>query len=338
MSTKRSAVLGLFACAALAVLGCGDASSLADGASDEEPAELRGKGRIQIVVSVDWEGRDLEARNLQAMSDLRGAMPDVRIVQFLNAAYFTKPGADAAEVRAKIKSTLLPTDELGLHVHGWKRLVEASGVTFRTRPNFWGRATVSGDCSYDCGHEVSIGAYTEPEVEKIIAKSLAVLEQNGFGRAKSFRAGGWMATEPVREALVASGIRWDSSAVPREHLASEISTLPLLDWVGTTWKGTTSTTQPYAIATPAGTLDELPDNGALADYMTADDMVAVFRANADEWAKDPKSTRVVGIGFHQETAADYVPRVRDAIDRIKAEAKARKVPLSFVSTRSVRRP
>jgi hypothetical protein len=323
----------------LGAMGCsGSSFDPTDPATEEEPSELKGKGRIQIVVSVDWEGRDLEAKNLQAMRDLRTAMPDVRIVQFLNAAYFTKPGANAADVRAKIQSALLPTDELGLHIHGWKRLVEASGVKFRTQPNFWGRAWLSNDCSFDCGHEVSIGGYTEPELEKIVGTSLGILEQNGFGRAKSFRAGGWMASATVRQAIVAQGIRWDSSAVPREHLASEIATLPLLDWVGTTWKGTTSTTQPYAISTPAGTLDELPDNGALADYMTADEMVAVFRANVTEWRKDTKAIRVVSIGFHQETAADYVPRVRAALEQIKDEAKQQKVPLSVVSTRSVHRP
>lgn len=323
--------------AMFAVASCSDGGAASD-VTDEEPAELRGKGRIQIVVSVDWEGRDLEADNLQAMRELREAMPDVRIVHFLNAAYYTKPGANAADVTAKVRGVLLPADELGLHVHGWKRLVEASGVKFRTQPNFWGRAWLQNDCSYDCGHEVSIGAYTEPELEKIIATSMGILEKNGFPRAKSFRAGGWMASPAVRQALVVEGIRWDSSAVPREHLASELGALPLLDWVGTTWKGTTSTTQPYAIATPAGELDELPDNGALADYMTADEMVAVFRANVDEWRKDTKQTRVVGIGFHQETAADYVPRVRSALERIKAEAREQKVPLSIVSTRSVHRP
>jgi hypothetical protein len=319
--------------AAVACLfGCG---GVEPSLSDEESSELKTKGRIQILVTVDWEGRDLAESNLRAMHEFRAEFPRVRMVQFLNAAYFTKPGADANEVTSKIRTALLPTDELGLHVHGWKRLFEAAGVKFRTSPSFWGASyPLQGDCNYDCGHEISISGYTESELEKVVRFSIDTLERNGFGRAKSFRAGGWMATEPVRQAIVASGIVWDSSAVPRDFLAGELQGLPLLDMVTANWKGITDTSQPYAI----GALGELPDNGALADYVTADEMVKVFEDNEALLQKDPTVTRTVVIGFHEETAAKYLYRVKDALVRIMDLAAKDKVPISFVTTRSVAKP
>src|SRR5262245_53796204 len=76
---------------------------------------------IDVVVTVDWEGRELAEENLRAMEQFRARYPQVRLVQFLNAAYFTKRGARAADVRRAIRRVVKPGDELGLHVHGWKR-------------------------------------------------------------------------------------------------------------------------------------------------------------------------------------------------------------------------
>jgi hypothetical protein len=317
---------------------CGDADldSVREEAAEANEDALRGAGRVQLVVSVDWEGRDLTPENLAAMQKLRADYPSVRIVQFLNAAYFTKPGANAADVRAQIASTLLPSDELGLHIHGWKRLFEAAGVKFRSTPTFWGRPYLSNDCGFDCGHEVPISAYTEAELEKVVAYSIATLEANGFGRARSFRCGGWMAKDNVRQALVAQGIRWDSSAVPTPFLAGELAGLPVLDWLSEEWRGTTAASQPYAISTAKGELKEMPDNGALADYVTADEMFGVYAQAKARWRADKTKNQVVSIGFHQETAARYLPRVREALDRIFEDAKRDAVPISKVTTRSLR--
>lgn len=328
----RSFVLGLVA---LLGFGCsGDPHG--DDTAQEEDSELGSKPRIQILVTVDWEGDDLRDENIQAMHDFRTQMPSVKMVQFLNAAYFTKPGARASDVKEKIARALIPTDERGLHIHGWKRLVEASGVTFRKTPSFWGpQYPLQNDCNFDCGHEIAISAYSEPEMETIVRFSIDTLSSNGLGHAKSFRAGGWMASDSVRQAIVHEGIVWDSSAVPSTFLAGELHGLPLLDWVGTMWKGTNDTSQGYAIQTAKGTLKELPDNGALADYVTADEMFQTFVDNAAALEKD-HVTRTMVIGFHQETAAKYLPRVKDALQRIFAKAAQDKIPVSNVTTRSVK--
>ncbi|MEO6574438.1 MAG: hypothetical protein ABIP89_11400, partial [Polyangiaceae bacterium] len=197
---------------------CGQASP-AEGDSEEEAYRRKkdsGKpGEIHLVVTVDWEGRDLTTGNLDAMESLRARFPNLKITQFVNAAYFTKPGANAVDIQAKMERALRPADERGLHIHGWKRLFQAAGVTFRATPTFWGGTNqLSNDCAFDCGHEVPISAYTTSELRKVVKFSLDTLEANGFGRAKSFRAGGWIAKPNVRDALAAEGIRFENSAVP----------------------------------------------------------------------------------------------------------------------------
>ncbi len=316
------------------------ATAAACGGEGPEPAteddELRKSGKIELLVTVDWEGRDLRDANLSAMRALHVRFPQVKIVHFLNAAYFTKRGVDVEDTEARIASTLAPEDEKGLHIHGWKRLFEASGVTFKTGPTFWGTTLRPTECEGDCGHEVPISLYSAPELRKVVKFSVDTLEAHGFGRAKSFRSGGWMAKENVREAIAAEGFLYEESAVPSAFLAPKLSSYPLHGWVDELWRGTTETSQPQALATPAGSLTEIPDNGALADYATADQMVATFEANKATWLRDRRRNVVVSIGFHQETASQYLPQLESALERIYEIAARERLPLVSITSDAVR--
>lgn len=332
MSSRALALATLLALASVPACAAPD-ESLEAGEED-----FTRRGRMQLLVTVDWEGRDLRDDNLRAMQDLHARFPDVKIVHFLNAAYFTKSGADAEEARTKIASAIAPGDEKGLHIHGWKRLFEAAGVPFKNTPTFWGTTIGPNECFYDCGHEVPISLYSVDELRKVVKFSLDTLEQQGFGRAKSFRCGGWMAKDNVREAVAAEGIAYEESAVPTAFLAPKLRSYPVQAWLDELWQGTTKTTQPYTIPTPAGDLVEIPDNGALADYVTADQMVDVFEANKAEWLRDRRRKVVVSIGFHAETAAMYLPQLERALERIYETATRENIPLeSITSEAAVRR-
>jgi hypothetical protein len=329
----RCGILGL---SLVAAIGCSLSRSSAGAASERQTAADGGpQGHLQLLISVDWEGRDLLDANLSAMQTLRDDFPDLKIVHFLNAAYFTKPGADAHDVTSRITRPLRPNDELGLHIHGWERLFQAAGVTFRSAPTFWGTSQLTDDCTYDCGHEVAISAYDTSELRKVISFSIDTLDHAGFGRAKSFRAGGWMATPNVREALAGEGLGWDNSPVPSSLLAARIGTYPLDAWLADLWSGTTSTSQPFAVTTSSGNLVEVPDNGALADYMTSQNMVDVYEACKAAYIADPNRNVIVSIGFHEETAAAFVPTFEDALRRIFAEAKQESIPLEMVTCQSI---
>jgi hypothetical protein len=333
----RSSPAPLAALAALAAValatGCSSADASPAGPDREGEDELRARRGIQLVVTVDWEGSDLEEANLAAMESFRRRFPDVRLVQFLNAAYYTKPGANAASVTRQIQRGLGAKDERGLHIHGWKRLFEASGVRFLSTPNFWGTSYLSDSCAYDCGHEVPLTAYTTDDLRKVIRYSVKTLDGAGFGKATSFRCGGWVSAEPVQAALSAEGFRFEHSRVPSKFLQGEIGQLPLWRWVDALWTGTDELSQPSKLATSG--LTELPDNGALADYVTADEMVQVFEANRDAFLRDRSRPRLVSIGFHQETAARFLPRLEEALARIFASGKAAGVPVTSVVSSGV---
>ncbi len=272
--------------------------------------------RVHVSISVDWEGRDLSAINLNAFRTLRKAHPNVPLTHFLNAAYFTKRDANATRVQADIRKALSLGDELGLHIHPWQSLVEAAGVNFRTKPTIWGNGRPMRRGRRDAGHEVSVEAYTTDEFEAIVRKSKTLLAANGFEIGHSFRAGAWLAGPRVREAIRRVGFLVDSSATDTAW-HDEIADTGLPAMIKKIWPTVTRQTQPFLVETAAGMIFEMPDTGALADYVTAQEMsdhvdeaVNLIQNNQD---------RYVHIGFHQETAARYLPRVTAAIRTIKAK-------------------
>ncbi len=289
------------------------------------------QGKVLIVVSVDWEGEDLQESNLKSIQDFRRDFADIPLQNFLNAAYYTKPRADAAQVTKAIKSILRPKDEQALHIHAWRSLVESSGVRFRTFPSMvMGEVNLAG-CSFDCGHEVVLTAYTNQELRKIIARSVEILQREGFDRPKSFRAGGWQANDNMLEALVAEGFSLDSSATPAEFLKPQWEQYNLYGFVRKLWSKTNSISQPYIYQTSKGQkILELPNNGCLSDYMTGDDMLKVFQENASILKKNPGKDVYVSIGFHQETATEYLPRLREAIRLIRQYSRLKKIPIEFI--------
>jgi hypothetical protein len=320
----------LAACTMFLAIGCAaETGASADGSSEDDYTK---RGKVQLLVTVDWEGRDLRDDNLRAMADLHAKFPDVKIVHFLNAAYFTKQGAVGDDVANKMASVVAPIDEKGLHIHGWKRLFEASGVTFKGSPTFWGTSLYPQQCFDDCGHEVPISEYASDDLRKVVKFSLDTLESHGLGRARSFRTGGWMARQSVRDAVAAEGLVFEHSAVPTEFLQPKLGSYPVYGWLSDLWKGTTRTSQPFTLSTASQPLTEVPDNGCLADYMSADQMVDVYEANKAAWLADKKKNVVVSIGFHEETAATYLPALEDALGRILAEAKAERVPLVSITS------
>ncbi|MBX7170862.1 MAG: hypothetical protein K1X72_07890 [Pyrinomonadaceae bacterium] len=289
------------------------------------------QGKVKIVVSVDWEGDDLQQQNLQAMKDFRRDYPEIPLQHFLNAAYYTKHQAKASEITESIKSVLLPKDEQGLHIHAWKNLVESSGVVFRTSPSFVLEGYTIADCKIDCGQEIALTGYTNAELRKIIAHSIEILNKEGFNRPKSFRAGGWQADDNVLDALAAEGFTLDSSATPADFLLPEWGKYKLYQMVKDLWMKTTPTSQPYIYKTSSGLkILEYPNNSCLSDYMTGEDMLKVFQSNARNFKKNPKKNVYLSIGFHQETAAEFLQHLREAIKLIRNSAKQNRIPIEFV--------
>ncbi|MFK7824441.1 MAG: hypothetical protein AB8G05_09800 [Oligoflexales bacterium] len=296
---------------------------------------LPNSAKIYITISVDWEGRDLDSKNLKIMDKFRQEHPNLPLLHFLNAAYFTKKGAVPEEVSKKIRSVLRQQDELGLHIHAWKSLIEASGVNYRHFPKWtpkrYHQQQIEACRTGDCGHEVPISRYQATELRQIIGKSLDILSKQGFPRPLSFRAGGWMASTNVLEALSQEGFLYDSSEISNLHFKEKLKDYAIPLWTKQLWPDASSISQPYVINTENSSVTEMPDNGCLADYMSEYDMLKVFSENVEEWQKNPANPIYIHFGFHQETAKKYLYRVNRAIKKIKMQAEQNSLPLEFVT-------
>ncbi len=291
---------------------------------------LFAQGKMRIVVSVDWEGRNLDPENLAEFQKFRNDFPKIPLQLFLNAAYFTKEGAVAKDIVTSIRSVLRPGDEQGLHIHAWRSLILAAGVPFRSEPAFKGAIDLT-TCSPDCGHDVNITAYSEAELRKVIRFSIKTLTENGFDRPKSFRAGAWQADKKVLRALASEGITLDSSATDAEYLKERWGKTLLYPVTKKIWPEVTATSQPHWMPVGEGLkILEIPNNGCLADYVTGETILATFIKNVELLTSDPRRDVYLSIGFHQETAVKFLPNLRKGIELIQAHAAAQNIPLEFV--------
>lgn len=293
---------------------------------------------INLIISVDWEGFSLEDNNIEAFKKFRDDYPQIKIVHFLNAAYFLQPGIDLAAVSKKINSVIREGDERALHIHALENLLNAAGVAYREYETFWGRET-SEPIFGVRGHDVPLTLFSEEEIRKLIRTSVQILEQNGFKNIKSFRAGGWAASPVVLSALVKEGFLVDSSAVPPEIIKNSTGgDLPLYNnIVNKLWTDTNiQSDNAYEIKTSVGNIVEIPNNFALADYFSG---IAVFRTFKNFLEKlDFTSGRPVNFhyGFHQETAAQYIGEVRYALDHIFNYIQAYRIEMNSITLREVR--
>ena len=174
-----------------------------------------------------------------------------------------------------------------------------------------------------------IDRYTTDELSSVIATSIRILTSHGFSPATSFRAGAWMAGQNVMEALAQNNIVMDSSALNRRYIKQRYGTQPLFQWVSDLWSHIDARSQPYSISTETRPVWEVPNNGCLADYTTADDMLDVFQQNVELWRENSDENVFVSIGFHQESSRRYLDRVNEALVRIKRLAKRENLPVVF---------
>lgn len=277
---------------------------------------------ISIYVTVDWEGESLAQENLEAMQAFRKRFPSIPLLQLMNPTYFV--GDFPKEpILASIRSTMLPIDTVGLHLHGWKSLLNACKIPYQNQPSYASEAEACAH--YDkCGYTVSLEyAYTQEALTDLVECSNRLLMENGFGRARHFRAGGWQFGPKLQAALEKNGFVWDSSRINPDLLLSRwhVSS-PMIQFLQRLHADPNVYTQPYSLTT---TLIEYPNNGSLADYTSSKQIVEIFKAVLNARGS------VLVLGFHQETAADYLVNLMEAIPKLEREAKLHGVRLEWVS-------
>lgn len=292
---------------------------------------LSAEGRFYIVMTSDWEGRELTRENLDHVKAFRKKFAQMPILHFLNPAYFTKPDASPAEIIKKTESLIKEGDERGLHIHAWKSLVEDSGVTFRKKPDLGGWSLYN--CQYDCGHVISLEAYSEKELTKIVQNSIDILLKNSIYKKRpiSFRAGAWMAGPKVRRVLLQEGFKVDSSATPVDYVASSWGRKGLLyESILEYWPGMTKTSGPYVLLENEDSqLWEFPNNGSLADYTDTRVFMKAFKLNLKKYLENPNKDVYFVTGFHIESAAIYLPRLSKSLQKAIAFGHSKGVAVEF---------
>lgn len=281
--------------------------------------------RITVYVTVDWEGLSLDEENIEAMQAFRKRYPHIPMLQLLNPAYFTRPGVDAMEATRRIHATLLPSDAHGLHIHAWQSLVDRCGVPYKNLPLITDNAhepCLHGECGYTVSLEY---AYSQEDLTRLVGCSADILVRQGFDRPRSFRAGAWQFGPKLAAALKANGFRLDSSRTDPKFLAERWGgSSPLVQLLSQLHPDGSALDQPYELL-PG--LMELPNNGSLADYTSAAQILEIFRT----LLANRKSVMV--LGFHQETAFNFLSHLEDAIPLMEKEAQAAGVVLEWARYR-----
>jgi len=276
--------------------------------------KARASGRIVVAVTVDWEGAAFSPDSLDALDELRKRIAPAPLTHFVSAAYFTKDHPDA-RAAAYIAEAVHPGDELALHLHAWRSLARAAGLEPKLSPSF-----VTGtDKLYefedgDIGFDTDLDVYGAPELRALIRTSAHLLEQTHVPLATTFRAGGYLGTPKVLEALRLEGFTVDSSATDYRQIDPKQDSF-LSRRVKEVWPGLDSASQPYFVD-PRRQLLEMPI-AATADYVTAADIVKLVEAARAKLDGDPHRDVFVVIGCNQETAQDFAARIGEAIQQLR---------------------
>lgn len=292
--------------------------------------------KLYVSITVDWEGEHF--RDLGDLQTTRAAIEvslgaGVPFTHYICPTYWLGPQPQLDPARA-IRSVARKGDELALHVHGWRALVERAGVRFVSEPDWNGDGT---------GHGVPLGVYGG-DVGAILATARSLLERKLGATVWGFRCGGAMTSDGVYEALMELGFRYDCSAAPplmmsrgfrpghrgdlrdtngcRNELASYQVDLwgdkPMraperansLSLRATGGRAITPATQPYRVRSAERSILEMPINGGLSDYASAGYMAETFDALLER-ARVGAGPVFLNIGCHQEGAGRWKKPLMD---------------------------
>ena len=282
---------------------------------------------LYVFVSVDWDRANTSDGELAWQSGLHVEHPALRLTQFVGPYTFTDPDVDGREqllVDWLMANEADYGDETGLHIHPRCTFVDTTSVPCRTEPSF---VYDEGD---DTGYTVFSTAYTEAEYTTLVAEADALFVEAGFAKPTSYRSGGWIADLSTLRALVANGYVADTSANNWREMEEweDAANGALWDWNAENWSSIDERSQPYwpsavdilVPGTPDVGLLEVPDNGIMADYVEADEMIAMLEANWDGGGLEAPTA--FSMGFHNVTQSGGSTiirgRVEGALDHIDA--------------------
>jgi hypothetical protein len=287
--------------------------ALAGACSSPEPAN---RGHIVVAVTIDWEGAYLSPEGLDAIDNVRTELGDAPLTHFVSSAYFTKDHPDPTATKA-LTAAMRPGDELSVHLHAWRSLARASGVQPRVSPSFLtGTDQLMELEDGDLGFDTDLDVYDVGELRLLLRTSRRILESLPTPVSKTFRAGGYLGTPKVLQAIHDEGFVVDSSATDSRRLEEQKEGV-LPGRVLELWPTVTTASQPFFVDVVGGHLLEMPIT-AITDYVTVAELVGIFEAADAHLRGDPRHDVFVVLGFHQETAHEFASRLVEALHTIRA--------------------
>ena len=277
---------------------------------------------IKVFVTVDWEGWSLDDENIEAMQIFRKKFPHIPLMQLLNPVYLLRQSSNVDADASKIRSTFLPADTYGLHIHGWKSLLDYCQIPYQSSPSY-AHANESCDGG-ECGYTVSLEyGYTEDALIRLVGCSAELLVQQGFERPRYFRAGGWQLGPKLANALEMNDFTFDSSRTDANLLTTKwAENSGLVQMIKTLHPESSALDQPYPLTVH---VMEYPNNGSLADYTDTHRLLEIFNSLIMH------NKNVLVLGFHQETSFSYLKILEDAIPLFEKAAQEAHVKLEWVN-------
>jgi hypothetical protein len=283
--------------------------------SRSSPSPSATSGRVVVALTIDWEGAQISPEGLSAVSELRRGLGDAPLTHFISSAYFTKETPDPALVTS-IASAVRKGDQVAVHLHVWRSLVQASGVDAKVSPSFLtGTDELVEFDDGDDGFDTDLDVYTVAQLRSLLRTSRRLLEQARLPVSHTFRAGGYLGTPKVLQAIRDEGYTIDSSAIDHNQL-DELDDEFLPDRIRDIWPTVTSTSQPWFVKAHGGQLLEMPI-AAFTDYVSAAEIIQVVEQAHARLQADPTRDVFVVLGFHLETADDFAGRLGEALANVR---------------------
>ncbi len=225
---------------------------------------------VYVVWSIDWEGFDVKDEYLNEMSRISQTY-SAPMTHFFNPYIYIY----LSSTRAKYLTEWVlnrQEESIGLHLHMYNKLIEASGVEVNNNPS-WGSPTGNG-------HDTPNSNYGYDDYKKIIQWAIAQYEKHGLPIPFMYRAGGWYIDEENLLVLKNLGFDIDSSGrTYYKHGSNQLEG----HW------NLKETTQPYQMNSndqnitnnPNMNIWEYPNNGGDSWAYSSDKLISRFKSNYD---------------------------------------------------------
>ena len=214
---------------------------------------------IYYSLHLIWEGMDIIDYHIQKLIEFRERFPDLPIIHHVSPRYSTTT-VSKFKLKKALEKVYKEGDQIGIYISGWKTVIKAANVKFRTKESFWGN-TLTEDCYY-CGSEIPISSYNKRELEEIISWTIEEIDDLGFGTPKSSFIAGWQGTKEVLEVLSKHGILVDYSMIAPYRISDNLQFQNIYKYLLDYWGYRSESLTPLAKKIKNDKIFQIPNNFA----------------------------------------------------------------------------